>query len=212
MSRLTSPSSPVIAHALLETIASLHARGWCLATSGNFSVVLEREPLRLLITQSGRDKSRLGGEDLVTVGEDGQPVEGDSGRPSAETLIHCAIAELTSAGAILHTHSVAGTVLGLASLERGAVRLTGYEMLKGLEGVTSHQETVEIPVLANSQDMTAFSREVRGLLRERPDLHGFLIAGHGLYTWGADLAQARRHIEALEFLFECAVRRGGLGG
>lgn len=197
--------------ALRATVSGFHARGWCLATSGNFSVVLERRPLQLLITQSGRDKGELGVEDFVIVGEDGRPVDGE-GRPSAETLLHCAIAEWTPAGAILHTHSVAGTVLGEASVERSSLTLSGYEMIKGLEGVHSHLEQVEIPVLANAQDMVAFSGRVQDLLREQPALHGFLIAGHGLYTWGADLAQAKRHVEALEFLFECVVRRHQLTG
>ncbi len=172
-------------------------------------MTLDRRPLRLLITQTGRDKRRLEVADLVRVAEDGAPVAGDPGQPSAETLLHCTIVEKTGAGSTLHTHSVASTLLSEHFLADGGLTLAGYEMLKGLEGVRSHEARVFIPVLANAQDMSRFSRRVAALLDERPGLHGFLIAGHGLYTWGADLAQARRHLEIFEFLLECVARRTG---
>jgi methylthioribulose-1-phosphate dehydratase len=72
--------------------------------------------------------------------------------------------------------------------------------------VTTHEHTKRIPVLANSQDMSALSDELRRAFAAEPDMHGFLLAGHGLYTWGADLAEARRHLEVLEFLFEVTAR------
>ena len=194
---------------LCRVVREIHSHGWCLGTSGNFSVTLEHRPLELLITRSGRDKRRLTPEELVVVDEEGTPLDGEAGRPSAETLLHCAIAAATGAGSILHTHSVAATLLSEHFRSEGGFTITDYEMLKGLEGIRTHQAKVFVPILPNAQDMRRFSRRVDALLAEQPRLHGFLISGHGLYTWGASLEQAQRHLEIFEFLFECVARKTG---
>lgn len=193
--------------ALCRAVAELAAQGWCQGTGGNFSVTLDREPLRLLITRSGVHKRHLTPEDLMLLGPQGRPVEGETAKPSAEALLHVRIVEATGAGSVLHVHSVANTLLGEHFADRGGFILRGYEMLKGLEGVITHETEVFVPVLRNSQDMPALAEEVGQLFAERPGVHGFLLAGHGLYTWGAGLEQARRHVEIFEFLFECAARR-----
>ena len=193
--------------ALCRTVAELAAQGWCQGTGGNFSVTLDREPLRLLITRSGVHKRHLAPEHLMVIGAEGQPVDGETGRPSAEALLHARIVEATGAGSVLHVHSVPNTLLGEHFAERGGFMLRGYEMLKGLEGITTHEAEVFVPVLRNSQDMPALAGEVDRLLAERPGLHGFLLSGHGLYAWGVSLEQAHRHVEIFEFLFECAARR-----
>ena len=187
-----------------------HGRGWSLGTSSNYSVVVGRAPLELLITVSGKDKSALTPDDFVRVDAAGHPCDGSGRKSSAETLLHCTIADLLpGVGAILHTHSVAATLLSGAEEVSGAVRIGGFEMLKGLEGITTHDTTVEIPVLPNSQDMPALAGVLPMLLdgaARRPRPYGFLLARHGLYTWGASLEEARRHVEILEFLFEVTLR------
>ena len=200
-----------LAEQLCQIGRILGERGWCRATSGNLSAVLTAEPLRLLITRSGLFKDRLTADDLLLIDGEGRAVEDESGRPSAEALLHCAIARTLGAGAVLHTHSVAATLLGEHHAGAGGFVLRGYEMLKALEGVASHEEEIFVPVLPNSQDMGVLCRGFAALADDRPGLHGFLIAGHGLYAWGADLDAARRHVEGLEFLFECAARKAGLG-
>ncbi|MDA0254809.1 MAG: methylthioribulose 1-phosphate dehydratase [Planctomycetota bacterium] len=199
-----------------------HGRGWSLGTSSNYSIVVSREPLELLVTVSGKDKSALGRDDFVRVDAEGRVADGSDRRSSAETLLHCTIAELIpSVGAVLHTHSPWGTILSGADLPAGAavgcLRIAGYEMLKGLDGITTHDTLEEVPIFANTQDMRELSARIRadwaGLdfaNSGRPPLHGFLIARHGLYTWGRDLAEARRHIEIFEFLFECVARARSL--
>ena len=199
-----------------------HGRGWSLGTSSNYSVVVSREPLELLVTVSGKDKSALGRDDFVRVDAEGRVADGSDRRSSAETLLHCTIAELIpSVGAVLHTHSPWGTILSGADLPAGAasgsLRIAGYEMLKGLDGITTHDAEEEVPIFANTQDMRELSTRIRGnwagldfTMPGRPPLHGFLIARHGLYTWGRDLAEARRHIEIFEFLFECVARARSL--
>ncbi len=193
--------------ALCDLGRLFYTRGWSLGTSSNYSVVLDRAPLRLLITASGRDKRRLGQDDFTIVDAEGQPVDERSPRPSAETPLHAVLAQRAEIGAVLHTHSVSATVLSDVHFDAGAVEIAGYEMLKGLAGVTTHDSRVSIPILDNSQDMPSMARLVAKRLDENKMTHAFLVRGHGLYTWGRDLDEARRHVEILEFLFDVLVAR-----
>jgi methylthioribulose-1-phosphate dehydratase len=206
--RLLAAGRPtVLHHDLCRVTGELAAQGWCQGTGGNFSATLSREPLRLLITRSGIHKRRLKPADLMVVGPGGRALDGETARPSAEAALHAAIVERTGAASVLHVHSVANTLLGEHFSARGGFTLHGYEMLKGLKGIATHEAEVFVPVLGNSQDMPALAGEVGRLLEERPGAHGFLLAGHGLYAWGASLEEARRHVEIFEFLFECVARR-----
>lgn len=199
--------SPFLGQGLCRVVADLAAQGWCQGTGGNFSVTLRREPLRLLITRSGVHKRELTPEELMVVGPGGKAVDGETGKPSAEAALHAVIVERTGAASVLHVHSVANTLLGEHFASRGGFTLRGYEMLKGLDGITSHDVEVFVPVLRNSQDMPALAEEVARLLAEERRIHGFLLAGHGLYTWGGSLDDAHRHVEIFEFLFECVARK-----
>jgi methylthioribulose-1-phosphate dehydratase len=185
----------------------LHARGWVLGTSGNFSALLSRDPLRLAITPRGADKGRLDPGQVLEVDGAGSVV-GGAGRPSDETRLHLAVVAARSAGAVLHTHSVWATLLSEAHAAEGGLAIEGYEMLKGLEGVGTHAHREWVPILENAQDWVAAAPAVEAMLRARLDVHAFLIRGHGLYTWGRDLPQARRHLEVLEFLLEVVGRAG----
>jgi len=197
-----------------ETAASLteigrgfHVRGWVLGTSGNFSAVTSREPLRLAIASTGLDKGSLSPTQFLEVDNAVNIVRGD-GRPSAEALLHLAIVRGVGAGAVLHTHSVWSTVLSGSHASQGGIAFEGYEMLKGLEGVRTHKHREWLPILENSQDMVELSDRVSKTLRASPSIHGFLLKEHGLYTWGAGLQEAKRHVEILEFLMEVLVRSG----
>jgi methylthioribulose-1-phosphate dehydratase len=192
---------------LAEIGRDCYARGWALGTSGNFSAVVNRDPLRLAITTSGVDKGTLSVAEIVEIDEQGTVVNG-AGRPSAEASLHLAIARVRGAGAVLHTHSIWSTILSDAATEDG-LALEGYEMLKGLDGVGTHEHREWLPILDNTQDWVAAVPQVEAILTQHPDAHGFLIRRHGLYTWGRDLAEARRHMEILEFLFEVMGRKRG---
>jgi methylthioribulose-1-phosphate dehydratase len=182
------------------------ARGWVLGTSGNLSVVVAHDPLRLAITRSGASKGDLGADAIVEVDETGAVLGTGVGRPSAETALHIEIVRARGAGAVLHTHSIWSTVLSARSLPAAGLAIEGYEMLKGLEGVSSHEHREWIPVLENDQDMGRLSARVVGLLAEQPACHAFLLHRHGLYTWGRTLPDAVRHVEILEFLLEAVGR------
>lgn len=196
MSRLSE-----IAPALAAVGRALHARGWALATSGNFSCVVRREPLVLAISRSGVDKGRLTAADILEVDGNGLPLEAEA-RPSEETIVHLAVVRERGAGAVLHTHSVWNTLLSEAAGDAGGLWLCGYEMLKGLAGVASHEHEVWVPILENTQDYGRMARDVGAALVRHPRAHALLLRGHGLYAWGRDLEEAQRHVEALEFLFE----------
>lgn len=177
------------------------ARGWVLGTSGNFSIVASRDPLRIAITRSGTHKGELATDDILTIDGDARVVDG-RGVPSAETLLHVEIVRARGVGAVMHTHSVWSTVLSGRYADGGGLEITGYEMLKGLDGVPTHLHREWLPILDNDQDMPRLASEVRRVLGDNPACHGFLLRRHGLYTWGKTAAGAARHVEILEFLLE----------
>jgi methylthioribulose-1-phosphate dehydratase len=192
---------------MAEVGRGFYSRGWVLGTSGNFSAVTSKDPLRLAITSTGLDKGSLAPQQFLEIDEAAKVVRGE-GRPSAEALLHLAVVRRLDAGAVLHTHSVWSTVLSGAHASQGGLALEGYEMLKGLEGVRSHTHREWLPILENSQDMVDLAQTVATMLDECPGIHGFLLREHGLYTWGANLKEAKRHVEILEFLMEVLVRSG----
>ena len=208
-------SFSIAAESLCATARWCYARGWVPATSGNFSV---REAVsgRVRITASGLDKGVLTPAGLLEIDGDGRVLSGD-GRPSAETLLHLEIYRgLPTASAILHVHSVWNTLLSGMYEAAGHVELLGYELLKGLSGMATHEHVERVPVLRNSQDYDALKAALAAALEAFPGAHGVLLSRHGLYTWGDSVAEARRHLEALEFLFEVEGRRrlatcGGAG-
>ncbi|MCX6850618.1 MAG: methylthioribulose 1-phosphate dehydratase [Verrucomicrobia bacterium] len=198
---------------LIECGRDFHHRGWSLGTSSNYSVVIEREPLTLLMTGSGFDKGRLQPDQFVMVDENAQALDGDFPKPSAEALLHTVLAK-HGAGAVLHTHSVAATVLSEHFLKDGGLRIAGYEMLKGLAGISTHEAEAWIEIYPNTQDIAALAAVIDARLQDPASVlrHGFLMAGHGLYTWGENIAAARRQIEVLEFLFEVVTQKRLLFG
>jgi methylthioribulose-1-phosphate dehydratase len=170
----------------------LAAKGWTPATAGNFSIRMDAN--LAAITISGKDKGRLTEADIMVVDMDNRPVATHH-RPSAETALHTHLyRRYPDVGAVLHTHSPTQTIAGLLFAEEGRVRLRGYELFKALRGHTTHEATLDLPVVPNSQDMDELTE---------PNTWGYLIAGHGLYAWGRDIAEARRHLDAFEFMLSC---------
>ena len=205
MSSASPASLEGLAARIVELGRQAHHRGWVLGTSGNFSAVVSREPLRLAITASGVDKGRLGPAQVLEIDGEGRAL-GGSGRPSAETSLHLAVVRARGAGAVLHTHSPWSTLLSDVHAAAGGMAIEGYEMLKGLDGVATHEHREWLPIVENTQDWSAGAAEVEALLRSQPDAHGLLIRRHGLYTWGRDFDEAARHLEVLEFLLEVVGR------
>ncbi len=186
---------------LAATGRELAALGWTPATSSNFS--MRAGPGEIAVTVSGRDKGRLGERDIMRVDLDGRAL-GTELRPSAETLLHTQIyRRLPQIGAVLHTHSRTQTVASRLFAREGRIVLEGYELLKAFSGCDTHESALEVPVFPNTQDMPELVRAVDARLDAGKPLHGYLIDGHGIYAWGRDLAETRRHLDAFEFLLAC---------
>jgi methylthioribulose-1-phosphate dehydratase len=197
-----SPGLPeTIVHELIAAGRRLEARGMAAATSGNYSARLPDG--RLALTVSGAHKGRLGPQDLMPVSTAGESLDGR--RPSAETLLHTGLYQLfPSVNAILHAHSVISVTLTRFLPGKDVLSLEGYEMLKAFPGITTHATRVDIPIFDNSQDIGTLSAQVSERLQElRAPPPAYLLRGHGIYTWGATVAEAERVMEAMEHLLAC---------
>lgn len=198
-----------LASDLSEIGRDFYARGWVFGTSGNFSAVVNEDPLRMAITSTGLDKGHLSPGQFLEIDESSTVLQGD-GAPSAETLLHLTLVRERDAKAVLHTHSVWSTVLSGRFAADGGIAIEGFEMLKGLAGVQTHEHREWLPILENSQNMKPLSRTLAETLQRHSASHGFLLKGHGLYTWGASIREAKRHVEIFEFLLEALVRQRSL--
>jgi methylthioribulose-1-phosphate dehydratase len=181
----------------------LHERGWVPATSGNFSARLSGR--HAAITASGRHKGALTEQDIMVVDLDGRAVDSVL-HPSAETRLHTMLyRRFPDVGAVMHTHSINATLLSRRS--GNALQLEGYELLKAFRGITTHETCLTVPVFDNDQDIPRLAAQVDLYLDAHDAVHGYLIRGHGLYTWGRDVAETVRHLEAFEFLFQCELQQ-----
>lgn len=195
------PAWRAVASEVASAARELAARGWTPATSGNFSARIDASTIA--VTVSGRDKSRLGADDFLRIDLDGNIVDG-AGRPSAEAALHLRLYRRDAAiGAVLHTHSRNQTIAARMLARDGAIVFEGYELLKAFDGIVTHTTRLTLPVFPNTQDMQQLASDVDARLATDGPMHGFLIDGHGLYAWGASIADAMRHIEAFDFLLDC---------
>ncbi len=193
-------------HLSLEIIEAgrfLYGRGWSPATSSNYSTRLSAS--EALLTVSGKHKGQLGLDDVLATDMAGNSLEPGK-KPSAETLLHTQLYNWRpEIGAVLHTHSVNATVL--SRLTPGdSITFEDYELQKAFSGVSTHASRVRVPIFENDQDIPRLAGNVQPWLDAHPDCVGYLIRGHGLYTWGPCMSDALRQIEAFEFLFECELK------
>ena len=185
--------------ALDRLLADFARRGWTPATSSNFSFRIDAA--HCAVTASGGEKSAVTDADLLVVGLDGRVVDGAADRrPSAEAALHRALYRREAAiGAVLHTHAPRALLAARLLADR-PLRLAGYELLKAFEGIDTHEAELLVPVVANDQDMDRLAAAAAAALDAAPGARAYLVAGHGVYAWGADLASAARHLEALDYL------------
>jgi methylthioribulose-1-phosphate dehydratase len=195
-----------VAQAIVAAGRRLDQRNWVPATAGNISIRLPEG--RVAITRSGFHKGQLSADSLMVVDLDGRP-ENPGLRPSAETLLHCgAYRRFPDAGAVLHGHSIANTVLSRAAGDH--ITLAGYELLKAFPGLATHEDQVVLPVFDNDQDIARLQSVVEARwngLKEIPP--GYVLRGHGIYVWGRDMDSALIRMEALEFMLECEFHERG---
>lgn len=198
-----NPTREQLAQQIIEAGRFLYGRGWSPATSSNYSTRLSAS--EALLTVSGKHKGELGPDDVLATDMQGRSLEAGK-KPSAETLLHTQLYSWKpQIGAVLHTHSVNATVLSRLCLSDSLV-FADYELQKAFSGVSTHESQVEVPIFDNDQDIARLAAKVQPWLEAHPDCVGYLIRGHGLYTWGARMSDALRQIEAFEFLFECELK------
>lgn len=192
-----------LSQAIIDAGRFLYGRGWSPATSSNYSARLTSA--EALLTVSGKHKGQLTVDDLLAVDMNGRSLE-DGKKPSAETLLHTQLYRWQpEIGAVLHTHSINATVLSRVCLSDSLV-FADYELQKAFSGIATHESQVLVPIFDNDQDIERLAARVQPWLDEHPDCVGYLIRGHGLYTWGAQMNDALRQIEAFEFLFDCELK------
>ena len=203
---MLSDAQMKLASDLLEAIRFFNQKGWSPATSTNYSI-RSQNPTEFIISRSGVDKSKFSVDDFILINGEGDvlaPFNRPGIKSSAETEIHTYLYKtFPDINCVLHTHSVLGTVLSYVLASEKQLIFDGFEIQKGLEGNATHQLQTLLPIVANSQKMSDIIENLEPFFAKGPNIHGFLIAGHGLYTWGKDLATTKRHIETFEFLFEC---------
>ena len=196
-----------LAQEIIDAGRFLYGRGWSPATSSNYSTRLS--PTEALLTVSGKHKGQLGMDDVLATDLSGNSLEPGK-KPSAETLLHTQLYSWRpEIGAVLHTHSVNATVLSRLT-SQDFIEFEDYELQKAFSGVTTHESRVHVPIFDNDQDIARLAAKVQPWLDAHPDCVGYLIRGHGLYTWGARMSDALRQIEAFEFLFECELKMRSL--
>jgi methylthioribulose-1-phosphate dehydratase len=194
-----------ITSALVDAGMTLYTRGWVPATSGNFSARYNHD--KIAITVSGRDKGSLTPDDIMIIDSHGRAA--DNRKPSAEALLHTMIYKhFPDMNAVLHTHSINATLI--SRLTNNELKLSGYEILKAFDRISTHETSICIPIFLNDQDIARLSHKVVMYLENNPPIFGFLITGHGLYTWGRSIQETLRHLEAFEFLFECELKLMGV--
>jgi methylthioribulose-1-phosphate dehydratase len=194
-----------ITDAIIDAGRRMDDRRWVPATAGNLSIRLDES--RIAITRGGVRKGRLEAEDIIAVDMDGRGLS-DWGKPSAETALHCQLYRaFPHVGAVVHGHSVAATVLSLADTGP-TLTFTGYEMLKAFGANPLHHDSLDLPMVDNEQDTTLLAAVLAPLLPTARA--GYLIRGHGTYTWGPDMDTALARFEVLEFLLDCELARRSL--
>lgn len=194
-----------IADELIAAGRFIDSKGWVPATSGNFSAKLSDG--NIAITVSGKHKGSLKRDDIMLINSDGQSLDGK--KPSAETLLHTSLYQrYPEVRSVLHPHSLSATLA--ARIFKNEIILEEYELLKAMSGIDTHETRISIPIFANDQDIPRLAVAVENYLDQHGNIHAYIIAGHGFYTWGGSVAETLRHLEALEFLFDCEIRLHGV--
>lgn len=190
-----------LADALIYAGKVIDSKGWCPATSGNFSARLSDGTIA--ITVSGKHKGYLQHADIMLIDALGNPLDGKV--PSAEVLLHVQIYQrFPDVHAVLHPHSINSTIISTQKNKK--VTLKNYELLKAFSGITTHETQIIVPIFANNQNIARLAEQVDDYMDSHDDIYAYLIAGHGLYTWAGSVDETLRYLDALDFLFACKLR------
>lgn len=183
---------------LADVKDELAARNWFPGTSGNVSIKVEESPLTFYVSASGKDKTKRTSEDFLLVDGEGKAVEQTSLKASAETGIHCEVYRLTDAGCCLHVHTVDNNLISELYGNEGEITFQRQELIKAF-GIWEEDGSISVPIVENYADLTKLSKAVADVIK--PDTKAVLIRNHGITVWGKNAFEAKKHLEAFEFLF-----------
>lgn len=184
---------------LADVKDELAMRDWFMGTSGNLAIKVQDNPRQFLVSASGKDKKKRTNEDFLLVDHLGNPVEDTKLKPSAETLLHCAIYRKTSARCSLHVHTVANNVISEVYGDIGKIDIKGQELIKAF-GLWDEDAVLSIPIINNYADIPRLAEEFQTHIQG--DSGAVLIRNHGITVWGKDSFEAKKLLEASEFLFQ----------
>lgn len=182
---------------LIKCINFFSTQGWTPGTSSGFSSKVS--DFEVLISQTSKDKSNFSIDDLMLIDNNGAKIFPEEAIPSGETSYHMTVYKETDAGAVYHTHSLNNTLI--SSLFDNEITFSKLEILKGFEGYKSPEAVITIPIFENNQNLQESCLKIAEYLHQNPNTLGFLLKNHGLFVWGKDIFNAKRHTEILEFLF-----------
>jgi methylthioribulose-1-phosphate dehydratase len=193
------------AQQLIDAGRFIDSKGWVPATSGNFSARLPDGTIA--ITVSGKHKGQLKADDIMLIDAAGNSLDGK--KPSAETVLHTSLyMRFSDIQSVLHPHSLNATLI--SRIFKNEIVLENYELLKALCGISTHESRIVVPIFANDQNIPRLAELVEQYLDSNAACYAYIIHGHGLYTWGNSVQETLRHLEALDFLFDCEIRLHGV--
>ena len=196
-------------HELADIKDELAERDWFFGTSGNLAIKVDQNPTTFFVSASGKDKRKRTNEDFLLVDQHGKPAEETHLKPSAETLLHVKIYELTNAGCSLHVHTIDNNVISELYGDEGVISFKGQEIIKAL-GIWEEDAEITVPIIPNYADIPTlaeeFSHHIKG------DQGAILIRNPGITVWGKNAFETKKALEAYEFLFSYHVKLLSLKG
>jgi methylthioribulose-1-phosphate dehydratase len=189
---------------LAELIRNMNQSGHNPATSGNYSLRVLTNPERAFISESGVDKALFSEHNFLTIDIASSELLPDfkSKKPSDETELHLAIYRATNAGCVLHSHLLESLLFCDLFPGKDFITMQDLELLKAFKGLDKNELLVTVPCFANDQDISRMSALIGPALIKSKNCFGFLIRGHGLYVWGNNIIEAKRHLDTFEYIFK----------
>ena len=193
---------------ICELARQFYDLGWVTGTGGGICI---REGDQVVVAPSAVQKERLQPEDMFRLSLDGTVVERPEDpalRPSECSSLFLAAIRLRDAGAVIHSHSI-HAMLATLLFDREFV-ISEIEMIKGIEGMSYHDELV-VPIIDNTSRECDLAESLEAAIVAYPRTQAVLVRRHGVYVWGRDWQHAKTQAECYDYLFRAAVEMRRLG-
>lgn len=194
---------------LVSLIKELNTKGHNVATSGNYSLKFQDQNNEAYISESGIDKSQFCINNLFEININSFNATKEdckSKKPSDETPLHMMIYSVIKFGCVLHSHFLESLIFAKLHYNQKIIEISGLEMIKAFKGLKSHEDTIRVLMVENSQDIYALASKMKSHLEEIKNCYALLLKGHGIYVWGENVDSAKRHLEAYQYIFQYLIR------